>query len=418
MSSGASKRAADRPAKRVLILELGADGHHPFYVRLLLESGLADEAHIVLAGQPGLFTHRAIAECPVAFERYPLELGLEHHLLWASSPTAVFRRSWILGSIYRSAHAELSRNAPVDLVIVPYLDDCLLGLAAPRRPFGATPWISITMRTMFHFDAMGVSAPAQRFAPLRRWLTYRLLRQPTNAALLTIDPTLAQFASTQQRPMFRKIHYLPDPAPLHLPTLSQREARAQLGIPLDVRLVLIYGDISSRKGIFSLVEAAADPQCSARIHLLLAGRNRQAERLAATSGWQALIAQHRIHLLEGFMDDAQERLLLAAADCMWVGYIDFYGVSSVMAMAARNAMPVIASDHGLVGYLCRNHGLGALVEPRDIGSIVTALNRLVNEPEFFTRAGHNGVAVFQDHAPIEFQRRVMDTVRQSWKRYD
>jgi glycosyltransferase involved in cell wall biosynthesis len=412
MNSGASKR--------VLILELGADGHHPFYIRLLLESGLADDAHIILAGQQSLFTHRAIAECPVPFEPYLLEIALEHQRLWASSPTAVFRRSWAIGRMYRSAYAELSRTAPIDLVIVPYLDDCLLGLAGPRRPFGTTPWLSITMRTMFHFDVMGVTAPRQRFTALRRGLTYRMLRQPTTAALLTIDPILAEFASTQRAPMFRKIHYLPDPAPQHLLALSQQQARAQLGIAPDApgapgaRLVLVYGDLSSRKGIFSLVEAAAAADCSERVHLLLAGRNRHAQQLEASSGWRTLIARQRIHLLEGFIDDDQEGLLLLAADCMWVGYVDFYGVSSVMALAARNAMPVIASDYGLVGYLAGKHGLGAVVEPRNIASIVTALNRLVNEPEFFARAGRAGVAAFHDHAPIEFQRRVMATVRQSW----
>ena len=109
---------------------------------------------------------------------------------------------------------------------------------------------------------------------------------------------------------------------------------------------------------------------------------------------------------------------MVAADCMWVGYIGFYGVSSVMALAARNAMPVIASDYGLVGYLARTHGLGAVVEPHNIASIVAALNRLVTDPEFFTRAGRNGVAVFQGHAPIEFQRRIMQTVRQSWESCD
>jgi glycosyltransferase involved in cell wall biosynthesis len=401
-------------SKRVLILELGADGHHPFYVRLLLESGLADDARIVLAGQDSLYTHRAIAECPVPFERYPLELGQGQHLRWARNPTAVFRRSWDFGRIYRSAQAELSRTEPFDLVIVPYLDDCLLGLAAPRRPFGATPWLSITMRTRFHFDAMGVSAPAQRFTGVRRWLTYRILSQPTTAALLTIDPTLAQFAGRQRAPMFRKVRYLPDPAPQHPPTVSRLQARQQLGIPADARVVLVYGDISSRKGIFALVEAAATAECSERVHLLLAGRNRHAHQFETHAAWQALLARQRIHLLEGFIDDEQERALMVAADCMWVGYIDFYGVSSVMALAARNAMPVMASESGLVGHLARAHDLGALVDPRNSASIVSALNRLVNEPEFFTRAGRNGVTVFQDHAPIEFQRRFMNAVRQSW----
>jgi glycosyltransferase involved in cell wall biosynthesis len=403
-------------SKRVLILELGADGHHPFYVRLLLESGLADCAEIILAAQQRMFTHPAIAGCPVKFRPYPLDLDLTDEALWSMSPAAVTRRSWTFGRIYRRAFTELSRTAPIDFVIVPYLDDCLLGLAAPRKPFGDTAWLAITMRTMFHYDAMGVRAPKQRFTAFRRWLTYRMLRQRCTVALLTIDPTLAEFASKQRDSLFQKIRYVPDPAPQHSDVLSKQEAREKLGIARDARLVLVYGEISARKGIFSLVEAAAAPECSREVHVLFAGRIRNPEELTKSAAWQSLAAQRRVHALNGFVDDEQERLLMAAADCMWVGYIDFYGVSSVMALAGRHAMPVLASNYGLVGHLAKTHHLGLLIEPQNQLSIVTALNQLVNEPDFFIRAGRNGVAVYQHHAPIELQRQVIDAIKQCWAR--
>jgi glycosyltransferase involved in cell wall biosynthesis len=408
MSSGSSKR--------VLILELGVDGHHPFYVRLLLDSGLADSAEIILASQPKMFAHPAIAGSPVKFRPHPLELALSDETLWTTSPAAVTRRSWTFGKIYRRAFMELSKNAPIDFVIVPYIDDCLLGLAAPRKPFGDTAWLAITMRTMFHYDAMGVRAPKQRFAEFRRWLTYRMLRQKCTAALLTIDPTLAEFAARQSDPLFRKIRYVPDPAPQHSDVLSKQEARQRLNIARDACLVLVYGAISARKGIVSLLEAAAAPECSRQIHVLFAGRIWGLGELEKTDAWQSLTAQRRMHMLNGFVDDEHERLIMAAADCMWVGYIDFYGVSSVMALAGRHAMPVLASDYGLVGHLAKTHHLGAVIEPRDQLSIVHALNRLVNEPDFFIRAGRNGVAVYQDHGPFELQRLVTDAVAQSWAR--
>jgi glycosyltransferase involved in cell wall biosynthesis len=406
MSSGASKR--------VLIADFSADGHHPFYVRLLLESGIAEAAQLILAARPEMFAHPAISGCRVAFQAHQLDIGADAYHAGTSSPIALLRRSWIIGQSYRRAFFQLAARAPVDFVIVPYLDDCLVGLAAPRRTFADTPWCAITMRTMFHYRDMGVIAPEQRFVAIRRWLTYRMLRQPGMAALLTIDPTLAEFAAAQPEALFRKIQYLPDPAPQHSDLPLKEEARRRLDIPMAASVVLVYGDISKRKGILSLLEAAAAPECPPSVHLLFAGRIRSPDALRNHAAWQALAAQGRMHAFDGFVDEPLERSLIAAADCMWVGYIDFYGVSSVMALAGRHALPVLASDYGLVGHLARKHALGALIAPRQIASIVTALNQLVSEPEFFVRAGRNGVALFDGHSPVEMQQRVTHAIEQAW----
>jgi len=395
-------------SKRVLIVDFSPRGHHPFYVRLLLESGLAQVAQIVLAGNKEMFRHPAIvaATTSVPVERF--ELGVEGRSenapLHRGMPdrVGVIYHSWWLGRLYRKVYRAVARSAPVDFVIVPYLDDCLLGLAAAREAFDGTPWLAITMRTMFHFRDMGVIAPQQRFEDIRRRLTWRILRQNGTVAVLTIDPTLAEYAAGQADPLLRKIGYVPD------------QARQHLGIADDARVVLLYGAVSERKGAALLVRAAAASSCSDRIHLLIAGKFWEMHALQNSDAWRQLAAAGRIHAFDGFVDDEQERLILAAADCMWVGYVDFYGVSSVMALAGRHAMPVLASSAGLVGYFTDRHELGAVVDPRDRSSIVAALNRLVHEPEFFQRAGSNGISVYQRHSPVELQRVIVETVTSSW----
>jgi glycosyltransferase involved in cell wall biosynthesis len=398
--------------KRVLIVDSSPDGHHPFYDRLLLDSGLADVADIVFAASRDMFNHPVIKACAERFRSHEIELAQPPP--GASASTGVMRRSWSFGRLYRKAFLEVARSAPVDFVIVPYLDDCLLGLAAPREAFWGTPWLAITMRTMFHYRDMGVNAPEQSFAAIRRLLACRILKQRGTAALLTIDPTLAEFADRQPDPMMRKIRYVPDPANRHAALPPRDAARGRLDIPADARVVLLYGAISERKGASLLVQAAAAAACASQVHLLMAGSFRGLDELQRSDGWQSLLAQRRIHAFDGFVDDEREQLILASADCMWVGYIDFYGVSSVMALAGIHAMPVLASDYGLVGHFTRKHQLGAILDPRDPSSIVAALNRLVSEPEFFRRAGSNGVTVYQGHSPSELQQAVTDTVQRSW----
>src|ERR1700693_5969528 len=158
--------------KRVLILDINTGGHHPFWVRAYIESRLVDSVNTIVASQKEMFLHAAITTCTLPFRRHQIDL---ESTLWLyprySGPLIVMRRSWELGKIYRKVFLEHSRSERVDLVIVPYVDNCLLGLAAPHEAFGGTPWLGLTMLTMFHYPSAGVKAPRQSFSMLRRWLT-------------------------------------------------------------------------------------------------------------------------------------------------------------------------------------------------------------------------------------------------------
>jgi hypothetical protein len=272
------------------------------------------------------------------------------------------------------------------------------------------------MRTMFHYAEMGIIAPKPRFAPFRRMLAHRILKQKSLTALLTIDPTLAEFAARQGNPLFRKIQYVPDPTIQHDALPSKAEARARLNVPRGARVILLYGSITVRKGASLLVEAAAAAECSHEIYVILAGEYFGPEEFLTSEAIQSLKAQGRIQIFNNFVDEEHERLLLAAADCMWGGYIDFYGVSGVMALAGRHAIPMLASEYGLVGYFMKKYSLGVIIDPLSKSSIVTALNRLAAEPEFFIRAGKNGVPAYQRHEWIELQRLVTDAAKRSWTR--
>ena len=134
------------------------------------------------------------------------------------------------------------------------------------------------MQTMFHYQDMAVIAPRQKFTAIRRFLFYRVLKQKSMIAVLTIDPTLAEFAGKRGAPSLRKVEYLPDPAAYHKVLPSKLEARLQLAIPHEARIVLLYGELSARKGVLLLLQALADAACSRQVHVLLAGRYHELTR--------------------------------------------------------------------------------------------------------------------------------------------
>jgi glycosyltransferase involved in cell wall biosynthesis len=394
-----------------LILELGAGGHHPSYVRWLLESEFAKSSQIILAARREMFEHPEILGSQTKFERYQIGLSpaLETRLADFSS-IGLLHTSWAIGRLYRKTCASLARTRRVDYVIVPFLDDCIVGIGWPREAFAGIPWTAITMRTMFHYGAMGVIAPRQRFGRIRRSLLYKVLKQKSLDSVLTIDPTLAAFAKSQSDSFMHKVAYLPDPATYHPVLPAKMEARLQLDVPPDAALILLFGEISARKGAVSLLEAAADPSCSSRVHVMLAGRCRERAQIFENAAVRRLRADGRLHTVDGYVRGADELRVLAAADCMWIGYTEFYGMSGVMVLSGRHGLPVLASREGLIGYLAKKHELGLTIEPRNRLSVVNALNRLAEEPEFFRQAGANGIAVFEKHDPTELQRLVTERV--------
>lgn len=398
-------------ARCVLILEMGAGGHHPSYVRWLLESEFARSSEIILAARQEMFEHPAILGSQSKFERHEIVVSqsLEAALSDFSS-IGLLRTSWAIGRLYRKVCASLARTRRVDYVIVPFLDDCIVGLALTRETFAGIPWTAITMRTMFHYSAMGVIAPRQRFGRSRRSLLYKILKQKSLDSVLTIDPTLAAFAKAQGDSFLRKVEYLPDPATYHPVLPAKMEARLQLEVPPEAALILLFGEISARKGAVLLLEAAADPSCSPRVHVMLAGRCKERAQIFENAAFHRLKAEGRIHTMDGYVGGADEQRVLAAADCMWVGYTGFYGMSGVMVLSGRHGLPVLASREGLIGYLAKKHQIGVIIEPRNRLSVVNALNRLAEEPEFFRQAGEKGISVFGKHDPSGLQRLVTERV--------
>ena len=97
---------------------------------------------------------------------------------------------------FQHMYRSVSREHGVVLVIVPYVDYFFYALPFLGSPFGATPWIGITMRATFHHHRSAYVRRAGRSSMRsRRSLFRRALRTPGLRTLLTIDPTLRDWSA-------------------------------------------------------------------------------------------------------------------------------------------------------------------------------------------------------------------------------
>lgn len=177
---------------------------------------------------------------------------------------------------------------------------------------------------------------------------------------------------------------LPLPA---MPTDADRQAaRAELGLPLDKRLVLFAGQIIERKGVAELLHAwqALAGRWGQQAELVLVGDDleqqgayrRQMEALARCLGLQVFFA--------GFQKNVPR--WLTAADVVLVpSHAEPLGNATLEAMA--HGRPVVGSRVGGIPEMVVDGQTGLLVPPRSPGELAAAIDRLLDDPGLRQRLG-------------------------------
>ena len=126
--------------KRILILEMSAKGHHPSYIRWLLESGISEFAHLTIAAPKAVLQHEELTDSPASPELAEIVVPAEDEARLADFSTlGLVRREFTVRRIYGETYRRLSQQGRINLVFLPFLDDCANAFALQGAPFGSTP---------------------------------------------------------------------------------------------------------------------------------------------------------------------------------------------------------------------------------------------------------------------------------------
>jgi glycosyltransferase involved in cell wall biosynthesis len=165
------------------------------------------------------------------------------------------------------------------------------------------------------------------------------------------------FSNIQDRSTDQSFHFLPDP---WSGDFSQPNDRAKeiLRIPLDKFVFLNYGIGDKRKGLHLVIRAMLETSDESRLYLLCAGQISKNNTIC--SGLDKLVTLGRAKIMDRYVSDAEEALCFCAADAVLLPYINHFGSSGVLSLAAGAGKMVVASDDGLVGRRVLEHKLGLL----------------------------------------------------------
>ena len=175
-------------------------------------------------------------------------------------------------------------------------------------------------------------------------------------------------------------------------SVSRSVARQRLGISPDAKVVFYIGRFDPRKGIETLVRAMGRSQFRAddRLQLIVGGGSRPGRSDGNERDHiECIVADLDIgHFttFPGRISDEDLPAYYAAADvCVVPSHYEPFGLVAIEAMASST--PVVASKVGGLQYSIANEETGLLVRAQDPDAFVTAIDRILADPDWRDRLG-------------------------------
>ncbi|MEM6611733.1 MAG: glycosyltransferase [Cyanobacteria bacterium P01_C01_bin.72] len=353
---------------KILLFDLGLGGHHGNYIRYLIEfwlaEGIPSSLDIVVLPQ-FLQLHQDVVAAIPSQERERLRIiPIKAAEAAQLKPRDTFKhRTWRNFQEWDlMCHYAQLQQATECLMM--YFDTCELPLTLGRP--APCPVSGIYFKPTFHYGNFPGDQPS-RSETIQRWrekLTLpRILRHPQLKTLFCLDPSA--IAPLQEFNPTAEIVYLPDPVEANPKQDKDSQLRQSLNIAPDKIIMLLFGAIDGRKGIFQLIEALEQlpREINQRLCLLLVGAINEADRRAITPRIEALRKSSvQIITKYQFVTESAVPEYFQLADLVLAPYQKHIGMSGILLLAAAADKPVLSSQYGLMGRLTKQYGLGIEVD--------------------------------------------------------
>ncbi len=263
---------------------------------------------------------------------------------------------------HRLAELEAAiREAAPDHVAVLY-GDGLWQLVAGRWLARRRCWPESMPVEMWLYRGGFVYPDASELDAVKRWLFRRLLRSGLIARLHLDDELLFDYAKAHLAKDVRtQLVLTPNPVTMYDP-MTKEDARRELGLPIDGKLVSTSGTITVRKGVDLVLKAYAGyltKHADAGIRLLVAGpQNDEMRRIIACEPYQTLVASGRIIPMDRWLNERDMFTIASASDLVLAAYPHHSGRSSIILWAAAAGRPSLGASRGCIGYVIRQERLG------------------------------------------------------------
>jgi glycosyltransferase involved in cell wall biosynthesis len=374
---------APPPGRHLMLFDMQVTGHHSVYIKHLIQywktEQLSGLLHVVVI--PAFLDRHgdvvAIAEAGSNIRFTAITAAESAHLEQQKSLVSQGFTEWELFCRYaRQLQVQQGMLMQVDVFQLPLM----LRKQAPCEIAG------IYFRPTFHYHEFA-QHQSSRQDVIRQWrqklILALALRHPQFKQLFSLDPFAVKAidrlgAAVQTVP-------LPDPVePSDDQDLALQELQQELGIQPGRKVMLLFGELSQRKGIYPLLQAveALPPEIGQQICLVVAGPIERTEQDAIQAALDRLATLPNVQVITRiqYVKGRQVQQYFHLADIILALYQRHVGMSSVLVHAAAAQKPILASNYGLLGELVQRHQLGIVVDSESCAAIQAGIISWLQQP--------------------------------------
>jgi hypothetical protein len=359
---------------KILIIEPEYDGHYMIlYIKFLIRIFTKNKVELAILTSKKATNHKSFKSILSENSQINIE-EMEYTKPKDSQTTSLIIYQIRYYRIIKNIFHKINKKYKFDHVFINSLDHFDKALSVFGSPFGKTNFSGILVNPKFHLREYNLGI-AGRFNFFSKIFFKNLLKIKYLKNILTNDSFFINYVKNYKNS--NKLHFLEEPREFSN-SYSKTYARKYLKLPKNLFLILIYGQLKKTKGIFELTKTIKNNIQFNNIAIILAGKtDHEIEALIRNYITQNLIREKKFFVFSNFQDDKMESLLFSATDYVWVGYQKtFPFLSGVMYQAAMKKIPIIASNHGIIGFLNKKYKLGYSVNIDDEWSLIDVLKKV------------------------------------------
>ena len=373
-------------ARKVMLFDLSVGGHHPTYIRYLIQDWhqqKRSENLLIVVVPKFLTAHEDVVQLASCYDSKKIQFVA----ITPEEETQLNSRNSRLKRAFRNFRewqllCKYATKLNVDHCLILYFDTCqqplALGLSSP------CPFSGIYFRPTFHYGELKNSQSQEKNQQshwLEKLILSRILRHPKLKTLFCLDPIAVEYLHHQVQTS-TKVVYLPDPIePFPSSDLSSLEIRERLGIEPNRKVFLLFGALTERKGVHQLLEAISSlpSQFCEEICLLFVGKLAIRIETQFKTQIQAICQAKPVQILGNYeyISDSEIPQYFQVADLILAPYQHHVGMSGILLLAAAAEKPLLSSDYGLMGELVHRYELGLTVDSTQPSEIAQGLTQFM-----------------------------------------
>jgi len=394
---------------RIMLVDPYTGGHHAHFLDCLRSywelHGATGQLHVVVSD-----AYRTDhAEFLTALEQTP---NAQAHTAAVarsgSSRAGLLRKDWTYGRIVE----EYAARIRPERILLMYFDHVQLSLAARLRFAWPVAMGGIYFRPTFHYRSSGIRGSGRATALRKRLVLRAALRNPHLHSIFCLDPYAAAWLRAHTK--HTKIVHLPEPMDVS-PSPHERAPQPLAGIEGGRRKLLVFGHLDERKGIQEIAAAlrTLPGDAQEQLALVLAGRIEAdaRERILAAVAELRRDSSVQVVVDDRYLDGHEIQPLISAADLVLLTYEEHVGSSGVLVRAASARVPVIASDHGLLGRLVERHRLGTTVDAASTAAVARVVAEWLDHPESIPFDARAALGFAAENTAMAFAETIFSNLR-------